>query len=155
VNLQNSFWGVRELDVEVVEERPPDVDDEPGLGLSEQLGVRVGHAPLVPDRQEGVKDAGAGVQDGLDVLSTMTQVGKAWVFSLQLPEEGNHGLPLPVGNPGTIANGDEIAVEHGVNPVHGTRGTGSLGLDEVLGILQGSKDDVARDLWGLAADERV
>ena len=76
-NVQNFFCGSRELGVEVVEEGPPDVDDEPRLGLSEQLGVRVGHAPLVPDRQEGVKDAGAGVQDGLDVLSTRTQVGKA------------------------------------------------------------------------------
>ncbi len=132
--LQDFLWQSRELGVEVVEEGRPDVDDEPSLRLSEQLGVRVGHAPLVPNRKKGVKDAGAGVQDGLDVLGARTQVGKAWMFRLQLPEEGDHGLPLPVGDPGPIADGDEVAVEHSVDPVHGTRGTGTLGRDEVLGI---------------------
>ena len=149
--LQDFFWQSRELDVEVAEESPPDVDDEPSLGLSEQVSVRVRHAPLVPHRQEGVKDAGAGVQDGLDVLSTRTQVGEAWMFRLQLPEEGDHGLTLPVDDPGSVADSDEVAMEHGVDPVHGARETG--GHDEVLGILQCSKDHVARDLRGLAGNK--
>lgn len=149
--LQDFSWQSRELGVEVVEEGSPDVDDEPRLGLSEQLGVRVGHAPLVPDRQECIKDAGAGVQDGLDVLGARTQVGKAWMFSLQLPQECDHGQPVAIGDPGTVADSDEVAVEHGVDSVHGARGTGCL--NEVLGILQGSKDHVACDLRGLAGDE--
>jgi len=44
-------------------------------------------------------------------------------------------------------------MEHGVDPVHCARGTGTLGRDEVLGILQGSKDHLARDLWDCPGDE--
>ena len=45
----HSLGGSRELFVEVVEEVPSDVDDEPRLGLSKQLGARVHHAPPVPN----------------------------------------------------------------------------------------------------------
>jgi hypothetical protein len=60
LTICGSFWdagpppdsscGSGELGVEVVEESPPYVDDQPGLGLSKQLGIRVRHAPLVPNR---------------------------------------------------------------------------------------------------------
>ena len=69
-----------ELGVEVVEKSPPDVDDEPCLGLAEQLCVGVRHARLVPDRQEGIEDAGAGIKDRLDVLSTRPEVGELGMF---------------------------------------------------------------------------
>ena len=59
----HSLGGSRELFVEVVEEVPSDVDDEPRLGLSKQLGARVHHAPPVPNRQKRIKDAGAGVEE--------------------------------------------------------------------------------------------
>jgi hypothetical protein len=79
------------------------------------------------DQEHGVKDAGSGIQDGLDILRTRTQVGTAWVFGLQLSEQGDHGLSVPVGDPGTVANSDEVDVEHGVDPVHGAGRTGTLG----------------------------
>jgi len=44
-------------------------------------------------------------------------------------------------------------VEHGVDPVHGTRWTG--GLDQVLGIGWGTKYHLTRDLRSLAGDERT
>jgi hypothetical protein len=45
------------------------------------------------------------------------------MIRFQLPEEGHHRVTLAMGDSGSITDGDEVAVEHGVDPVHGTRGT--------------------------------
>src|SRR5579875_3788094 len=88
--------GSRELGVEVVQEGPPDVDDEPRLGFPEEGGVGMSDARLIADREQRIEDAGAGVEDGLDVLGSWTEVGELGMTSLQLPEEGDHRLTLPV-----------------------------------------------------------
>jgi hypothetical protein len=91
-----------ELGVEIVEEAPPDVDDQHGFGLAEKFLVRVGDARVVPDRQQGIQDAGAGVQDLPDVLGARTKVGELGVFRLDLPAPGRrvcavtHSLEIAV-----------------------------------------------------------
>jgi hypothetical protein len=88
-----------------VEDGPPRVDDEPCLGFSEQLSVRVSDARSVPDREEGVEDGAAGVQDLLDVLGTGAEVLELGVVCPELLEQGDHGvIPLVGGEipaPGT------------------------------------------------------
>src|SRR5579883_3409832 len=66
----------RELGVEVVEQGTSDVDDEPRFGLPQDESVGMGDARLVPDGEQCVEDAGAGVEHGLDVLAPWTEVGE-------------------------------------------------------------------------------
>jgi len=84
----------RELVIEVVEDRPARVDDESGLGLVQQLGVRVSDARLVPNRKHGVEHAGECVEDLLYVLGSRAEVGELGVLCLQSAEDG--GVPLTV-----------------------------------------------------------
>jgi hypothetical protein len=77
----------------------------------------------------------------LDVLSTGTEVGELGVARLQLSQESDHGLTLPAGDTRTVANSDEVAVEHRVDPVHSARRSG--GVNEVLGILERTEDYVS------------
>jgi hypothetical protein len=141
-----------QLRIEVMEEGPSDVDDEPRLGLSEERSIRMRHAPLVPDRQKGIKNAGGGIENGLDILGAWTKVCKPGMPGLQLPKKGDHGVSVPMRDAGTVADSDEVSVKRRVDPVN--RARRSRRTDEVLSVGYGSKHNVARDLRGATCDER-
>jgi hypothetical protein len=60
----------------------------------------------------------------------------------QLLEERDHRVIPLVDDPFAVTNGLEVAVEHRVDSVHGTRRTG--GLDEVLCVRQRSEHHLTR-----------
>lgn len=126
------------------------VDRQVRLGFVEQFLVRVRDARVVPERAEGIEHRRYRPEHSGDVVGARAAGSQSRVtLSEQLERTVHRRFAIRFDTRG-LAEGEHVAVQRGVDPVHGARRP--VGADQLVGVGQRAQHHITGVFGGVQAN---